>query len=192
MDESRIVKQELSDYAQIAQSFASDASNADKVAVLAHECVDRLKRGGKILAVGNGGSCADAMHFCEELTGRYRADRPSIGAIACTDPGHLTCTGNDFGFDRVFSRWIEGVGRSSDVLVVLSTSGNSANIIHAVESAKALGIHTAALLGKGGGTLAGMCDIEWIVPGQTSDRVQELHMLILHALVGSIERVLHD
>lgn len=192
MDESQIVNQEFGDYAEIARAFASDPSNAEKVAVLAHACVDRLKRGGKILAIGNGGSCADAMHFCEELTGRYREDRPSIGAIACTDPGHLTCTGNDYGFERVFSRWVEGVGRSSDVLVVLSTSGNSANIINAVQSAKALGIHSAALLGKGGGKLAGMCDIEWIVPGQTSDRVQELHMLILHALVGSIERALHD
>jgi len=191
MNEARIVNQEFGDYAAIAQAFAADPANAQKVDVLAHECVARLKRGGKILAVGNGGSCADAMHFCEELTGRYREDRPSIGAIACTDPGHITCTGNDYGFDRVFSRWVEGVGRKDDVLVVLSTSGNSANIIHAIEAGKSIGMHTAGLLGKGGGKLAGMCDCEWIVPGETSDRIQELHMLILHALVGAIERVLH-
>lgn len=191
MNEASIVNQEFGDYAAIAQAFAADPVNAKKVAVLAHECADRLRRGGKILAVGNGGSCADAMHFCEELTGRYRDDRPSIGAIACTDPGHITCTGNDYGFERVFSRWVEGVGRKDDVLVVLSTSGNSVNIIHAVEAGRSIGMHTAGLLGKGGGKLSGMCGCEWIVPGETSDRIQELHMLILHALVGAIERVLH-
>jgi len=191
MDETQIVNQEFGDYAAIAQAFARDPENARKVDALAHECADRLGRGGKILAVGNGGSCADAMHFCEELTGRYRDDRPSIGAIACTDPGHITCTGNDFGFDRVFSRWVEGLGRGDDVLVVLSTSGNSENIIQAAEAGRRAGMHTAALLGKGGGRLAGVCDTQWIVPGETSDRIQELHMLILHALVGSIERVLH-
>ena len=191
MDESRIVNQEFETYAKLAQAFSADLTNAQKVDALAHESVARLRRGGKILAVGNGGSCADAMHFCEELTGRYRDDRPSIGAIACTDPGHITCTGNDYGFDRVFSRWVEGVGREDNVLVVLSTSGNSANIIHAVEAATRIGMHTAALLGKGGGKLAGVCDTEWVVPGETSDRIQELHMLVLHALVGSIERTLH-
>ncbi len=191
MNETSMVNQEFEIAAQVAKAFAADATNADKVVAVARECVDRLKRGGKILAIGNGGSCADAMHFCEELTGRYRDDRPSIGAIACTDPTHITCTANDYGYDQVFSRWVQGVGRTDDVLVVLSTSGNSSNIVRAVESAKKKGIFTAALLGKGGGALAGMCDVQWVVPGETSDRIQELHMLTLHALVGAIERALH-
>ncbi len=191
MDDTLLVNQEFATAAKVAELFAADQSNAEKVVALADECVKRLGRGGKILAVGNGGSCADAMHFCEELTGRYREDRPSIGAIACTDPGYITCTANDYGFDQVFSRWVEGVGREHDVLVTLSTSGNSSNVVRAVNAAKDKGMHTAGLLGKGGGSLAGMCDTEWIVPGETADRIQELHMLTLHSLVGAIERSIH-
>lgn len=108
--------------------------------------------------------------------------------MACADPGHITCVGNDYGFDAIFSRWIEGVGFSGDVLVAMSTSGNSANIVRAVQAARSQGLHAVLLLGKDGGTLTGTGDTEWIVPGETSDRIQELHMLILHALVGAIER----
>jgi len=175
-------------YASLAEAFASEPSNAAKVEELALTCIERIKAGGKILAIGNGGSCADAIHFCEELTGRYRDDRPSIPAMACADPGHITCVGNDYGFDAIFSRWIEGVGFKNDVLVAMSTSGNSANIIKAVEVAKSKGLHIALLLGKDGGMLGGIGDTEWLAPGETSDRIQELHMLILHSLVGAIER----
>jgi len=147
-----------------------------------------LKAGGKILACGNGGSSADAMHFVEELTGRYRADRPAIAAIACIDPGHLTCTANDYGYDQVFSRWIEALGRPGDVLVLLSTSGNSANILRAADAAKARGVVTVALLGKDGGKLRGVCDHQVIVPSDWSDRTQEVHMTILHAWVDAIEQ----
>lgn len=185
-----IIQDELSIYARLAQSFAGDPSNARKVERLARVCADCVRGGGKILAVGNGGSCADAVHFCEELTGRYRDDRDPIPAIACSDAGHITCVGNDYGFDQVFSRWVSGLGKAGDVLIVLSTSGNSANIVNAVESGQRNGMHIAALLGKGGGKLAGLGDTEWVVPGETSDRIQELHMLILHALVGAIERAL--
>jgi len=146
--------------------------------------------GGKVLVCGNGGSCADAMHFCEELTGRYRDDRPALPAIACADPTHLTCVGNDYGFDAVFSRWVEALGKPGDALIVLSTSGNSANAINAVGAARGIGMRTVALLGKGGGALAGRCDHEWIVPGVTADRIQEIHMLILHTLIGRIEAAL--
>jgi len=188
MSNKSVVQSEFSIYASLACAFAADSTNAAKVEELAQTCIERIKAGGKILAVGNGGSCADAIHFCEELTGRYRDDRPSIPAMACADPGHITCVGNDYGFDAIFSRWIEGVGFNNDVLVAMSTSGNSANIIKAVEVAKSKGLHVALLLGKDGGKLEGIGDTEWIVGGETSDRIQELHMLTLHALVGAIER----
>ena len=187
-----VIQSELDTYAQVAQSFAADASNAQKIDVLTSVCADSIRAGGKILAVGNGGSCADAVHFCEELTGRYRDDRNPIPAIACSDAGHITCVGNDYGFDYIFSRWVDGLGREGDVLVALSTSGNSANIIKAVEVAQSKGMYIATLLGKGGGKLAGVGNTEWIVPGETSDRIQELHMLTLHSLVGAIERALGE
>lgn len=190
--DAQIIHTEFSIYATLAAAFAQDPSNATKVESLAQVCRKAVGAGGKILAVGNGGSCADAVHFCEELTGRYRADREPIPAIACSDAGHITCVGNDYGFDHIFSRWVTGLGNKGDVLVVLSTSGNSANIINAVAAGRARGMHIAALLGKGGGTLAGQADTEWVVPGETSDRIQELHMLILHALVGAIERALSE
>ncbi len=147
-----------------------------------------LHAGGKVLACGNGGSACDAMHFCEELTGRFRRERPALAAIACIDPGHLTCTANDYGFDRVFSRWVEALGRKGDVLVVLSTSGNSPNIVNAIEEARERGLVTGALLGRDGGQCRSLAEFEWIVPGEQSDRIQELHMLLLHVLVESVER----
>lgn len=190
--EAGIIQDELSTYAKLGGDFAGDPQNAIRIEALARVCADAVRSGGKLLAVGNGGSCADAVHFCEELTGRYRNDRAPIPAIACSDAGHITCVGNDYGFDHIFSRWVQGLGKPGDVLIALSTSGNSANIINAVEAAKANGMHVATLLGKGGGKLAGVGTTQWIVPGETSDRIQELHMLILHALVGAIERALGD
>ena len=167
--------------------FVRDEAAMARLSSVANELADALLDGGKILACGNGGSACDAMHFCEELTGRYREDRPALAAIACVDPGHLTCTANDYGFDFVFSRWVEALGSEQDVLVVLSTSGNSANVLNAAEAANAIGMKTVALLGKNGGKLRGLCDHEWVVPGETSDRIQELHMLILHTLVEGVE-----
>ncbi len=187
---SEQIHSEFAEAARLAGEFASSTAHATQLAQFAEIVASRIKVGGKVLAIGNGGSCADAIHFCEELTGRYRADRPSIPAIACADPGHITCTANDYGFDQVFSRWVEGLGGSNDVLVAMSTSGNSANIVKAVEVAKERGLSVMTLLGKSGGKLAGMGDCEFIVPGETADRIQELHMLILHALVGAIERAL--
>ncbi|MBY0308187.1 MAG: SIS domain-containing protein [Phycisphaerales bacterium] len=149
-----------------------------------------LKTGGKVMICGNGGSSCDANHFAEELTGRFRADRPPIAALACTDAGHITCTANDYGFDHVFSRWVLALGKPGDVLIVLSTSGNSANIVKAVDAAKERGMQTVALLGKSGGALKGKCLHEIVVPGATSDRIQELHMLILHAWCEGIEKLL--
>lgn len=154
-----------------------------------------LEGGRKVLAVGNGGSAADASHFCEELTGKYRFNRPALPAIACTDPGHLTCVANDFGYDHVFARFVEALGQRGDVLVALSTSGNSANVLRAIETAKARGLVTIGLTGPTRGELAEACDHALVVPKPAgvddfySDRIQEVHMLALHVWVGSIERL---
>lgn len=150
---------------------------------------DCLERGGKIMTCGNGGSMCDAAHFAEELTGRYRSDRPALAALACAEPGHLTCTANDFGFEVVFSRWIEALGRPGDVLVVFTTSGNSPNILRAARAAKVRGMTVIGLLGKGGGQAAGLCDVPLVLPGGASDRVQELHKLVLHAWCAGLESV---
>lgn len=173
---------------RVLESLIADEAASARVGTVAKEIAGRLRTGGKILAVGNGGSACDAMHFCEELTGRFRDDREPIAAIACGDGGHITCTANDYGFDEVFARWVRGLGRDGDVLVALSTSGNSPNVIRAVEAAREAGLLVVCLLGKGGGALGGRGDFEWIVAGETSDRIQELHMLILHTLVEEIEK----
>lgn len=168
-------------------------ADAPSVEALHHACqvlALALRQGNKVLVCGNGGSNADAGHFAEELTARFRADRPALAAVACTDAGHITCAANDFGFDRVFSRWVEALGKPGDALVVLSTSGNSANILLALEAAHARGLRTVALLGRGGGRAAGLAHAQIVAPGDTADRVQEIHHLVLHVWVEGIEKAL--
>ncbi|MEN1706205.1 MAG: SIS domain-containing protein [Planctomycetota bacterium] len=184
------IRAELDAAAAALDALRQDESAVKRIAQVGGVLANVLDSGGKILACGNGGSCADAMHFCEELTGRYQKDRKALGAIACGDGTHLTCVANDFGYEAVFSRFVEGLGRAGDALIVLSTSGNSKNVINAVETARSIGITTIALLGKDGGALKGTCDHEWIAAGGRADRIQEVHMLILHTLIGEIERVL--
>lgn len=190
MSDAARVLEEFEEAARVASRLARDTEAAARVSRVASGIAERARRGGKVLAVGNGGSCADAIHFCEELTGRYRKDRPPIGAAACSDAGHITCTANDYGFEQVFARWVEGMGRPEDTLIALSTSGNSANVVHAVKAARDYGMVVVLLLGRDGGALAELGDETWIVPGDTADRIQELHMLILHSLVGAIERAM--
>lgn len=183
--------------AQAALSaLIADQPTRDRIAACAELIASRFRGGSKVLAIGNGGSMCDAMHFAEEFTGRFRADRPSLPVLACSDPSHLTCVANDYGFERVFARWVEALAKPGDVLVALSTSGNSPNIIAAVDAAHARQVHLVLLLGKGGGALKGRSassaapGFEWTVPGETSDRIQELHMLILHTLIEGVERSL--
>jgi D-sedoheptulose 7-phosphate isomerase len=150
-----------------------------------------FKNGGKILVAGNGGSLCDAMHFTEELTGLYRNKRPALPAIALSDPGHMSCVGNDLGYDYVFSRAIEALGKKGDVLAVLTTSGNSLNLLKAAEAAKERGLTTIAFLGKTGGKLKGFADLEWIVDGfPYSDRIQEAHMAAIHMIIEMVEEEL--
>lgn len=148
-----------------------------------------LKKDGKIISCGNGGSMCDAMHFAEELTGRYRDNRPSIAAVSISDPSHITCVGNDYGFDFIFSRYVEGMGKSGDVLLGISTSGNSSNVIEAAKAAKAKGMKVICLTGKDGGKLASLCDVEVRVPWMKyADRIQEVHIKVIHSLIDYIEQ----
>ncbi len=150
--------------------------------------VQSIKNGNKIISCGNGGSMSDAMHFAEELTGKFREERKGIPAIAISDPSYLTCTSNDYGYDKVFSRFVETMGKPGDVLLAISTSGKSPNIINAAISAKEMGINVIALTGKDGGKLKDIADVEIRVPHNGySDRIQEVHIKIIHALIQYIE-----
>jgi D-sedoheptulose 7-phosphate isomerase len=150
---------------------------------------DAILRGNKILACGNGGSMCDAMHFAEELTGRYRADRRALPAIAISDPSHIACVANDYGYEHVFSRYIEGVGQDGDVLLAISTSGNSANVIRAAQAARDRGLQVVALTGNSGGALAKLADVEIRVTHHGfADRIQEVHIKVIHSLIDYIER----
>lgn len=150
-----------------------------------------ISAGKKILICGNGGSLCDAMHFAEELTGRYRLDRPAMRAIALADSAHMSCTTNDYGQEFVFSRLVSAYGNSGDALICLSTSGNSPNIIKAIEEAKANGIVTIGFTGKLGGKLREMADLHFHVDAQHSERIQEVHMFFLHCLVEELEKHLY-
>jgi D-sedoheptulose 7-phosphate isomerase len=150
---------------------------------------EAIRAGNKIISCGNGGSMCDAMHFAEELTGRYRENRKPIAAISISDPSHMSCVGNDYGFQFVFSRFVEAVGNKGDVLLAISTSGNSSNVVEAARSAKAKGMQVIALTGKDGGSLTACCDAEVRVPWmEYADRIQEVHIKVIHALIDYIER----
>ena len=174
------------DACRTLQALAGEEVTFQKIAMAA---VASLRSGGKILACGNGGSAADAMHLTQELVGRFRSNRRSLPGVSLTaDPTALTCIGNDFGFENVFSRQVEGLASPNDLLVCFSTSGNSPNILRALEAAKAKGVKTVALLGKGGGKAKGKADFEIVIANSDSGRIQEAHTLILHALLEVIER----
>lgn len=156
----------------------------------AQELANTLARGKKVLVCGNGGSMADAMHFAEEFTGRYRKDRRPYPVIAISDPAHLSCAANDYGYEFVFSRMVEALGEEGDMLVALSTSGNSANVLNAMDAARRKGLAVVGLLGRGGGAALSRCDLAVVAPHDDPARAQELHMLILHAAIEAVERAL--
>ncbi|CAE6909835.1 Catalyzes the isomerization of sedoheptulose 7-phosphate in D-glycero-D-manno-heptose 7-phosphate [Vibrio sp. B1FLJ16] len=184
-----LIRNELNEAAEVLNKFLSDDHNIAQIEAAAKMIADSFKQEGKVLSCGNGGSHCDAMHFAEELTGRYRDNRPGYAGIAISDPSHLSCVSNDFGYDFVFSRYVEAVGRKGDVLFGLSTSGNSGNILKAIEAAKAKGMKTIALTGKDGGKMAGLADIEIRVPHfGYADRIQEVHIKIIHIVIQLIEK----
>jgi len=170
--------------------FIADHENIERVDDVARMLATCFRQGGKVIIFGNGGSACDANHFAEEFTGRYRGDRRALPVIALNDPGHITCVGNDYGFEDIFRRGVEAFAKASDVVIGLSTSGNSENVRRALEEAKRAEALTVGLLGKTGGSIKGMCDFEWICPGATADRIQEIHMMILHIIIEGVERLL--
>ncbi|OOE91009.1 D-sedoheptulose 7-phosphate isomerase [Salinivibrio sharmensis] len=184
-----IIRGELTEAADVLTAFLSDDTNIQQIEKAAKLLADSFKASGKVLSCGNGGSHCDAMHFAEELTGRYRENRPGYPAIAISDPSHISCVSNDFGYEYVFSRYLEAVGMKGDVLFGLSTSGNSGNILNAIDVAKQKGMKTIMLTGKDGGKMAGLADIEIRVPHfGYADRIQEVHIKIIHILIQLVEK----
>ncbi len=190
MKHEEIWKNCLVDAQTTLQKFVSNPDLMKACAQFSEWLTETYQKGGNVFSCGNGGSHCDAMHFAEELTGRYRKDRKALGALALGDASHVTCTANDYGFEYIFSRQIEGLARNGDLLMGLSTSGNSKNVIRAFQAAKAKGVRTVALLGKDGGELKSLADLSIIVPAQTADRIQEMHIKIIHTVIESMERVL--
>ncbi len=181
----------FSEAAAVLERFRSDSGNMEAVQRAGELMVAALKAGGKLISCGNGGSMCDAMHFAEELTGKFRDDRAPIAALSISDPSHLTCVGNDHGFDQVFARFILAHGKQGDLLLAISTSGNSPNVLRAAEAARQRGMRVVGLTGKDGGQLAPLCDVEVRVPHQGyADRVQEVHIKVIHALIDHIEQSL--
>jgi len=170
--------------------FLDSPEQLQKVGLFVKEIQDLYQRGGNLFVAGNGGSHCDAMHFAEEFTGRFRKDRKPLGALALGDASHVTCVSNDYGFSQVFSRQLEGLGRRGDLFVGLTTSGNSENIIEALKAARRLGIRSLLLSGKDGGKAKGLSDLEIMIPGDHSDRIQEMHMKIIHSVIEAVEREL--
>ena len=183
-----IIQQSLRESQDVLAQFLSDPSKLDAIEKAADCLVGALQQGKKILSCGNGGSHCDAMHFAEELSGRYRENRPALAAMAISDPSHITCVSNDFGYNYIYSRFIEGLGNQGDVLVGISTSGQSANIIEAVKAAQEKGMKVVLLTGKDGGVLAEMGAIEIRVDHfGFADRIQEIHIKVIHILIQLIE-----
>ena len=183
-------KSALNEAHQTIEKFLSDSEQLARCEAFSKLLTETFKSGGKLFTCGNGGSHCDAMHFAEEFTGRYRKDRAPLGALALGDPSHVTCVSNDYGFNEIFSRQLVGLGRKGDMLVGLSTSGNSENVIRAFAAANEVGIKTVALLGRDGGKLKGMADLAIVIPAQTSDRIQEMHIKIIHTVIETVEREL--
>lgn len=190
MSYQHTIFQELTQAQTVLNAFLSDPNNLSAIQSAAALMSEAIRGGHKIISCGNGGSHCDAMHFAEELSGRYRDDRRALPAIAVSDISHLTCVGNDYGFEFIFSRFVEGLGQAGDVLLGISTSGNSANVIRAVEAAKAKGMKVVILSGKDGGKLAGHADVEIRVPHfGYADRIQEVHIKVIHILILLIEKM---
>lgn len=183
------IKNSLQEAHTALTNLMADETTLARVAAAAASLVESFENGGRVFSCGNGGSMCDAAHFAEELTGRYRKTRPGLAAMAINDPGHITCVANDFGYEEIFSRYIESHGRMGDVLLALSTSGKSPNVLKAVTAAEKIGLTTIALTGQPGSTLEELADICICTPaGAFADRVQELHIKVLHILIELVER----
>jgi len=183
------IKQHFEEAQQVLNNFLADEKNFKNIEAAGKLMVSALQNGKKIISCGNGGSMSDAMHFAEELSGRYRDDRKALAAVSISDPTHISCVGNDYGYEFIFSRYLEGLGNEGDVLLGISTSGNSKNVLNAIEVARKKGIKVVGLTGKDGGKMDGLCDIEIRAPySKYADRAQEIHIKCIHSLIDFIER----
>ena len=190
MSYTSLIREELQTAASVIEAYLADPANVALLESVAQALADTLKQGNKIITCGNGGSHCDAMHFAEELSGRYRENRAALAALAISDPAHISCTANDFGYDEVFARYVDAIGQSGDVLVCISTSGNSPNLLRAAEQAHARGMKVLALTGNSGGKLAAHADWELRVPySGYADRIQEMHIKLIHILILLIEKM---
>ena len=187
---SKFWQNSLTEAGKILSCFINQPENMEKCVEFSNLLIQTYKNKRTVFTCGNGGSHCDAMHFAEEMTGRYRDERPPLGALALGDASHTTCVANDYGFEHIFSRQLEALGRPGDVLIGLSTSGQSENVINAFKTAKKKNIKSVALLGKTGGVLKNMADIAIVVPAQTSDRIQEVHIKLIHTVIETVEREL--
>jgi len=183
-----ILKKNFEEANQVLLAFSQDLKHLEQIETASMLMVNAIQSGKKIISCGNGGSMCDAMHFAEELTGRFRENRKAIAAISISDSSHITCAANDFGFDFIFSRYLEAIGNEHDVLLAISTSGNSKNVLLAAQTAKQKGMKVVGLTGKDGGKLAELCDVELRVEHfGYADRIQEIHIKIIHSLIQLIE-----
>lgn len=183
------IKNHFTQAQDILAQFIADDKNITAVETAGIIMAEAVRNGKKIISCGNGGSMCDAMHFAEELSGKYRNNRKALPALSISDPSHLSCVANDYGYDMVFSRYIEAIGSAGDVLLAISTSGNSANVIKAIETARNKSMKVIALTGKDGGQAAKLCDVEIRAPhSEYADRAQEIHIKVIHALIDYIEQ----
>jgi D-sedoheptulose 7-phosphate isomerase len=193
MELKSMIQAELQQAASVLEKFMSDERNIALIEKASETIAQSIREGGKVISCGNGGSHCDAMHFAEELTGKYRENRKAIPAICVSDPSHISCVSNDYGYEFVFSRYIEALGNKGDVLLGISTSGNSQNIIRASQAAKEKGMKVIIMSGKDGGKLAPLADVEIRVPHfGYADRIQEVHIKVIHILMLLIEKQLAD
>lgn len=182
------IRQQFEEAQAVLTSFLADNKNFQLIEEAGNLMVSAIQNGHKIISCGNGGSMCDAMHFAEELSGRFRDDRRALPAISISDSSHISCVGNDYGYDFVFSRYMEAVGQPGDVLLGISTSGNSKNVLNAIEVAKSKGIKVVGLTGKDGGKIGPLCDVEIRAPkSMYADRAQEIHIKVIHSLILHIE-----
>jgi D-sedoheptulose 7-phosphate isomerase len=189
MNKNQLIQAHFHEAVAVLKQFIENPDNFRAIENAGDLLTLTFKNGNKVISCGNGGSMCDAMHFAEELSGRFRNDRASLPAMSISDPSFITCTGNDYGFDHIFSRYVEGFGKSGDVLLAISTSGNSSNVLKAAETARSKGMKVIALTGKDGGKLTSLADLEIRAPHSTfADRTQEIHIKIIHSLIDYIEQ----
>lgn len=190
VDQQQFVEASLKEAHQTLATFLENSKNTQALYRAIETLVKTFQNNGRVFSCGNGGSMCDAMHFAEELTGRYRKDRASLGAVAINDPSHISCVANDFGYEHIFSRFVEGWANRGDTLLAISTSGNSPNVIKATQAAKEKGCQVIGLLGKGGGKLVDMVDVAIVVDSPITDRIQEIHIKCIHIMIEGVERAL--